>query len=150
MPPYNRTITAQLSPTISTTAYTANDVVGGLLEFDVVESGGGGVVGQIEIADDHDVKAAFKLYLFNAAPTTIANDAAFAPTIADLQKLIGIVEIAAADYSTINGNAWAQVKDLNIWYSAQTGTLYGYLVSDATPDYNATTDLTITLTAWAD
>jgi hypothetical protein len=148
--PYNRTVTVQLTPTISTSAYTANDVVGGLLVFDVVQSGGGGVVGQIEIADDHDVKAAFKLYLFNAAPTAIANDAAFAPAIADLKKLVGVVDIGTADYSTINSNAWAQVKDLNIWYSATGGTLYGYLVCDATPDYNAATDLTITLTAWVD
>lgn len=148
--PYNRTVTSQLALTVGTDAYTAGDVVGGLLEFDVVESGGGGVVGQIEIADDHDQKEPYKLYLFNAAPTTIADDAAFAPTIADLKKLIGIVEIAAADYSTINSNAWAQVRDINIWYSAQTGTLYGYLVADETPDYNAATDLTITLTAWVD
>jgi hypothetical protein len=90
------------------------------------------------------------LYVFNAAPTTIADDAAFAPAIADLKKLVAKVEIAADDYTSISdgtaNNAYALKQDLNEVYKADgKGNLYAYLVATATPTYAAATDLTVNL-----
>lgn len=148
--PYNRQITSEVALTVTLDAYTANDVVGGLITFEVGSAGGGGTVRWVRLVDDHNQSEPYVLYLFNAAPTVIANDAAFAPAVADLNKLVGRVVIAATDYSTINSNGWAMVDELALDYTADGGALYGYLVATDTPDYNAATDLTIALHVWAD
>lgn len=136
---------------VGTDAYTAGDVVGGLITFDVDSPGNGGYVSRVKIVDDADQKEAYKLYVFDEVPSTIADDAAFAPTVADLKKLINVIAIAAADYTTINGNAYA-IKSLGadiVDFKTVSGeNLYAYLVCDDTPDYAAATDLTIEIQAW--
>lgn len=149
-----KTITTAL--TVDTNAYTANDVVGGLLTFNVANAGGGGVIRWASIVDDDNEKAELALYLFDATPTTIADDAAFAPAIADLKKYIGKILFQAADYETINSNAVAMIGHgvstdlLNIDFNTTNGNIYGYLVCTATPTYTAVTDLTIRLGIWLD
>lgn len=133
-----------VQPTISAGAYSANDVIGGLLEFPIPRNGSGFVRG-VEITDDDNEKAACKLYLFASRPTAFADNAAFAPTIDDLKSLFAIVTIGSGDYSTINNNAKAIVStntSLDFEFQNQPA-VYGYLVCDATPTYTATTDLTI-------
>lgn len=136
---------AALALTIATTAYTAGDVVGGLLSFDVSSAPEGGILNRVTITDAANQKEPYVLWLFNAAPTTIADDAAFAPAIADLKKVVGTITIAAADYVTVNSLAIAQVNLVNQQFPANTGTLYGYLVATDTPDYAAATDLWLAL-----
>lgn len=138
-----------LRPTITAGAYSANDVVGGLLEFAIPRNGAGFIRGLI-ITDDDNEKAACKLHLFVSKPTTFADNAAFAPTINDLVNRAAVIAVAAADYTTINGNAQAIVStntSLDFVFSNQP-MIYGYLVCDATPTYTATTDLWITLLAY--
>lgn len=147
---YNRTKTVTKALTVGTAAYTANDVVGGLIEIDVASAGGGGVVGQVELIDDANQKEPYILYLFREKPSVIADDAAYAPAVGDLIKQCGKIVIAAGHYETVNSNAWAQVKDLNIWYTTTDGKLYGYLVAQDTPDYAAAGDLTLVVSVWAD
>lgn len=142
----------EVALTVGTDAYTANDVMGGLLTFNVESPGNGGFISRVKIVDDDDEKAAVKLYLFDEVPTTIADDAAFAPAIADLKSMIGVVAIAAADYTTVNGNAYA-IKYLGTdtidFETVEDGkNLYGYLVCDATPTYTAATDLTVEIQCW--
>lgn len=139
-----RTIDVPLTVTLA--AYTALDVVGGLITINVHSAGGGGVLRQLSIIDDADQKEPFSLYLFDQLPSTIANDAAFAPTVADLKKLIAKVAIAALDYETLNSNAYALKTGLDIEFSAPDGNLYAYLVAGDTPDYAAAGDLTLRLT----
>lgn len=147
---FDKVIESQVTPVIDDDAYTAGDVVGGLITFNVSSPSGCGIINAMRIADDDDEKAVLTLYVFNAAPTTIADDAAFAPTIADLKKLVAKIEIAADDYTSISdgtaNNAYALKQDLNEVYKADgKGNLYGYLVCTATPTYTAATDLTIIL-----
>lgn len=141
----------EVALTVGTDAYTAGDVVGGLITFDVGSPGNGGYVSRVKIVDDADQKEAYKLYVFDATPSTIADDAAFAPTVADLKKLINVITIAATDYTTINGNAYA-IKalgaDLVDFKTVSGENLYAYLVCDDTPDYAAAADLTIEIQAW--
>lgn len=141
--------------TVSTAAYTIGDVVGGLLNLSVLcGAGGGGVLRQVMIADDHNQKEPFKLYLYDQKPTVIADADPFAPLAADDQKLVGVIEILAASYVTVNSNATAIIP-ANDMTSEQpvhhaTGQLWGYLVCDDTPDYNATADLTLRIIGWKD
>jgi hypothetical protein len=136
-------------PTVTAGAYSANDVVGGLLEFDIPRNGAGFIRGVAISADDGETMAC-KLHLFVSKPTTFADNAAFAPTFEDLVNRFAQISVAAADYSTVNSNTQAIVStntSLDFEFSAQP-MIYGYLVCDATPTFAATTDLAITLTAY--
>lgn len=141
-----------VTPTISTGAYTAGDVVGGLMTFTVSDlTPVEGILRSILITDDHNQSEEYTLYVFNAVPSTIANDAAFAPTLADLKKLITTVGIASGDYTTSNSNAWALLGGhedtiMEIHFHSDTGAIYIYAVAVATPDYNADGDLSIKIT----
>lgn len=143
----NKTKVAEVTLTIDTDAYTAGDVVGGLITLDVIDVGSGGMVRRVILVDDDNEKAAFKLHLFDAAPTTFADDEAYAPVIADLKKQVGSVSISS--YTTYNSNAIAIVEGVDIDYRI-TNYLYGYLVCDATPTFTAATDLTLRVIVWAD
>ena len=143
---FDKVIDAQVVAGIDTNAYTANDVVGGLLTFNVTSPSNVGVINKLVIADDDNEKAAGSLFLFNAAPTSIANNAAGALAIADLKKIVSVIAVAADDYVTINGNAYAVIDDINDVYKADgKGCLYGYFICSGTPTYTAATDLTLTL-----
>ena len=138
--------------TVGTGAYTAGDVVGGLLTFEVSTENGArsGNIVSVLLTDDHKQSEQYVLYLFDQAPTTIANDAAFAPTIADLKKIIGTVVVATADWTEINNNDWALLGGhedtrMRIPFVTHDGNVYMYAVATDTPDYNAATDLTITI-----
>ena len=139
-----RTVEPTLVVTLN--AYSANDVVGGLLTIPIHSAGGGGVLRQLSIVDDADQKEPYSLYLFDQVPSTIANDAAFAPTVTDLKKVIAKIAIAALDYETLNSNAYALKTGLDVEFAVPDGNLYGYLVAGDTPDYVAATDLLLRLT----
>lgn len=140
---------ATVTPTITAGAYSANDVIGGLLTFTLANTrGADGMVRSVRIADRDNEKAAVKLWLFDDLPQVIADNAAFAPPDSDIAKCIGIIAIAAADYTTSTANALGAKHDQGIDFTDTNGTLYGYLVADATPTYSGTTDLTITITAY--
>lgn len=131
--------------TISTSIYAANDVVGGLLTFDLSASVrgaiNGGILNSAHITDDDDVQAALTLYLFDTAPTTIADQVAFTPTKADLEKRIRVIDFLS--YTSINSVAFSDSIDINQAFFGNT--IYGYPVCTATPTWTAATDLSIKL-----
>jgi hypothetical protein len=133
------------APTITAGAYSAGDVVGGLLTIDVSGAPEGSLITRALLVDDDNEKAEITLYLFNASPTSFADNAAFAPVVADLKTLITKITFATADYVTVNSNAYALKEDLNDLIPANTGSIYGYLVCTATPTYAAASDLWIAL-----
>jgi hypothetical protein len=135
-----------LTPTVTAGAYSANDVVGGLLEFPMPRNSSGFVRGVSISADDGETMAC-KLHLFVSAPTAFADNAAFAPTFNDLRNRFAQISIAAADYVTINGNTQAVVStNTSLDFEVQGTSVFGYLVCDATPTFAAATDLAIAVT----
>lgn len=145
----NRVFDKKVTPTVTAGAYGAGDVVGGLLEFPVDGTKDSGLIVRVQIVDAGNVKAACKLYLFSEKPNVIADNAAFAPTRAALEAMLGPIAIAAADYVTLNSIAQASAPttpDSNLaipFKLGYAGTLYGYLVCDATPTYIAVDNLTV-------
>lgn len=131
-------------------AYTANDVVGGLLTFNLASPSGCGILNGLKITDEDNEGAALDVYIFNAVPSTIADDAAGALAIADLDKLVCKVEIAAADYEAVNSLKFV-IKDeasegLNRAYSLDAaGNLYAYVICTGTPTYAADKTIKMTL-----
>lgn len=145
--------------TITLDAYTAGDVVGGLITIDTANAGGGGIFRSVTISDGNNQKEAYTLYIFDGVPATIADDAAFVMTetaspieSADHSKLIGTVDIAADDYTTLSngtGSVAYAVKNALELDFATGGKCYAYLVAVDTPDYAAVDDLILTFRWWS-
>ena len=135
-----------VTPTVTLSAYTAADVVGGLMTFAVTDQGFDGAIRRIICTDDANQKEQYVLYIFDSLPSTIANDAAFAPTYADLKLLRDKVTLATADWATLDGNAVAILGGhedgaMEIPCHSDNGDLYMYAVATDTPDYVAATDI---------
>lgn len=133
-----------------TVAHTANDVVGGLYQWDISPNGGGISGGRIKGLAVHSGTAAeanaaaLVLWLFDATPTTFAGNAAYAPTHADFDKLIGTVDIPAGQYGSVNTTQAAYIDGLEIAYAGDR--VFGYFVCSGTPTFGAAEELTARLT----
>lgn len=145
-----------VTPTITLSAYTAGDTVGGLMTFAMSDQGFDGLIRSILITDAVKQSEQYTLYIYGDLPSTIANDAAYAPTIADLKKLVATVTVATADWTEINNFDWALLGGhednvaagaaMQIPIHSDNGNLYMYAVATDTPDYAAATDLCFTVT----
>jgi len=158
MSQFNRTIHATVVTnaggvlTTATTAYTANDCVGGLLKC-VYGTGGGALLRWVKVLDYAAQSEPYIIHLYRSTPATIADDAAFAPTDAMGLLEIGQITVVAGDYKTANGSAYsvAYKEDVNQDVpESSAGTIYLYLQCTDTPNYVATTDLVIEMMFWVD
>lgn len=129
--------------------YSDGDVIGGLITFEAIPgASGAAILNAIYLADDDGEGSALDLFLFNAAPTTIADDAAYAPVAADhASKLIYKCAIAAADYATENSLKFAIKEDINlVMHGDGANKVYGYLVANGSaPSYAANKTLVVRL-----
>lgn len=139
------------TPTISTSAYTANDVVGGEMVFR-------GAVGQdcilqtVTLIDQDGESAPMEILIFQENITTPDDADAWAFTAGDEPKLLTRIEIGASDYKAIGGGteAIAEKRNLAIPLTITKDTnnqysLYVVMVTTGTPTYTAADDLTLKL-----
>lgn len=135
------------TPTVSTSpAYTAADALGGkiTLASAVRVSGGGGIIQALTLADKGKQSAAIDVVFFNADPsgTTFTDNGALTIADADLLAIIGVVSIAATDYSAFADNSIATKYGLGLAFKAVGSTsIYACLVNRGTPTYTSTTDI---------
>lgn len=136
-----------VAPTVTAGAYSAKDVVGGLLTFAnaVREAGGKGKINTLLLTDLGVTANVLQLWLFDTAPTAIADNAAFDVLDAELPTVIGVIPIAAADYYVATDNQVACVRNVGLEFSCVGTSLYGYLMCTGTPTYASTADITVTL-----
>lgn len=117
--------------TPSDAAYTANDTIGGLLEFEMHTTRG--LIYGLTVGEDENIAIPGALWLFNDVPTEFDDNEAFAPEFADHQKLVGIMTLPTA----------IAVNSLNIYNLVQNdkplpywkNVLYGYFVTSGTPNF---------------
>lgn len=141
-------LTVEASITPDTSAYSAADVVGGLITFEGAGGvAGGGILNSIMLADDDNEKAGLTLYLFDEVPATIADQAAFALSLADAKKLVAaVVWTATTDYTSVGTQAYSYKGDLNYTFTSDgKNRLYGYLVATVTPTYASSKTLHLQL-----
>jgi hypothetical protein len=127
----------------NTTAYTAGDVVtestADALEFlgDEQRIGVNIIHSAVCISSaNQGTKPDLELWLFDADLTPADDNAAFAPTDAQMRTLVGVIEFPVASFKVGNsgsgadGNVACEVQDLDIVFSpkAAGGMLYGVLV----------------------
>ncbi len=142
-----------LRPTITTTdtAYSAGDVIGGIIALAAPLASGSPVsLRSIVLKDDKNAKPDLQILFFRSSPAgTYTDNAAVAPSTADMGALVGIQVVAAADWVTIQGAAKAVVQyqiDEGPVLGPATTNLYMVIVAVSAPDYAAnSTDLTAEL-----
>jgi len=109
---------------------------------------GSGVIMDLLIKDLGRSNKPFRMVIFDENPinTTFTDNAPLDIADADINKIIGIIEVATSDYVSFNDNSFAIIKGQNIPFKSLTGaaTLYGILMSRDAPTYSAN-DLTIAL-----
>lgn len=145
------TAQTEAAPVVSTTpAYSAGDCVGGLLTISnaVRVSGGTAVLQSLFLRDTSNQKAALTLLIFNANPSasTFTDNVALAIHANDIDKIIRCINIAAADYTTVDSKAFVDLSPGGRVLKAASGTsLYAALLTSGTPTYAATTALLLRL-----
>lgn len=150
MPVLDKWIESVVNITPDTVQYSANDSIGaGPLVFDVSGSITNGLLlNTLVITDDDNEGAAGALWLFKpsstgAAPTSIVDNAAFAPVAADLRN--HLLTITLPSFTTVNSLKVATLEDINTRVYTTNGRIYGYLVPSGTPTYASSKTITITL-----
>lgn len=149
-----RPIPFVVTPTLITSAYTANTVLGGLLTIPGVPASG--VIRDVVAFIDGSITPAMDLYFFDNAPTAILDNVAFGTlSHADQRKLIGgdKISIASADYQTINSKTRAPKRAVNLDFAAGALANYGYglylyAVTTGTPTFPSASALTIEVVLW--
>ena len=138
----------QVTPTVtSASAYTAGNVVGGLLTFaNVVNSTVlSGVLESISIAVKSTQTASFKLYVFKGTPSTTFTDKT-APAIvtADAVNLLDVYSFTTPD-NGLGSNVTLYYSDaINRSLVLTNTNLYAVLVTLGTPTFTTTTDVVVT------
>lgn len=119
-----------------TTAYTAGDVVGGVLRF----LGAATMSGSELLVTSHDLRidvasipsgmTSFRLHLYkNTPPSALADNAAFDIPAGDRASYLGYLDLGSP--ADIGSTLYVQVDQVNKQFRLAAGetTLYGYLVT---------------------
>ena len=136
----------EITPTVDTAIYASGDRVGSIQTILGANEGGGRLttLQGLVVVDKSKQKSVLTLFFFDELPAVASADQA-AADITDAEmvdKCLGYVAIAAADYRDLANNSTATVKDINLYLKPKTsGTLYAVLVSGGTPTYTSTSDL---------
>lgn len=148
-----------ITPTITAGAYSANDVVGGLLTIPC----GPGTLRKTKLVDKDSEGAELYLFLFHTIPTLpVSDNGAFAATGPNALNMLesrihfdddNYVTIASTDdycFGIMPGDAMKN-QSLAIECAPADGlNMYGYLVCVGTPTYAAVDDLLLELLFWSD
>lgn len=130
---------------VSVAAYAAGEIVGPTRVLAVARlDGGGAILQDVVVTDLSNQKAEFNLYFFNADPaaSAISDGATFGIHANDIDKLIGIVNIAADEYIDLTTHAVAAKNGIGLVLKPASGlNIYCVAVTAGTPDYVAAGDL---------
>lgn len=138
-----RVTNRRLALVVTAGAYSANDVVGGRLEFGDIPSG---VLRAVTLTDLAKQAGAYQLVLFRNEPTAIADNDPYDIADADLANVEGAVHLtdtAGADKFDFADNKMYCRGGLAIPH--ESGKVYGFLIALGTPTYAATTDVRLVL-----
>ena len=149
-----------VTPTITASAYSAGNCMGGLLTlanaFRAVASGvGTGATARLTgltVIDKGNQKAALTILLFDRKPASTYADKATPSIGADQANIVGQIKVATADY-TSNGGDSPQVAvaeeqcsillQTNDPTAANRLNLYAVVITTGTPTPASTADLTL-------
>lgn len=125
------------------TAYTAGDVIDTLKEVDFLSVG---TIRNAVLLDANNIGATIKLWLFRAKPIVLADNAAFAPTEADLRNLFGIITFDS--FETVNNMKIKHKPDVNLSFRIVSPKIWCYAQAVTAPTYTAANKVKVLLDVW--
>jgi len=142
-------------PTITAGAYSSGYCIGGLQTLSNFNraSGSSGMINAITVSDKAKQSSALAIVFFNDNPTytTFTDHAALTIAAADLNKIVGIIQIPAANYQSFASNSVALVANIGMGYVIGGGrTMYFTIICNGTPTYTSVSDLQILITEFQD
>lgn|SRR3990167_5258851 len=124
-------------------AYSANDVVGGRLQFTGCTIG---TLQSITIADKAAQAVDYLLVFFESAPTDITDNATFDINDADIAKIIYHKALTSGtDRQAFTDNSFHFIYGLDIPLKGKGSDIYAFLITTGTPTYADTGDVTVTI-----
>ena len=141
-----------ISPTVTvdTSAYSANDVIGGKLTLTnaMRVNGGTGLLQSLMLIDTSGTqKPALEIIIFNADPTasTITDQATISVHTDDVAKVIRKIDVAASDWTLIGGKYYADISPGTRLLKSASGSknLYAAIVAVGTPTFAASTNFKV-------
>ena len=134
----------QITPVISTSAYSTGDVIGDKMVLKGAAARNG-LITNLTIWDADGEKDQLDFFLFSGTLTgTYTDNAAFAVDAADSSKLFGVISVAASDYVDAGSDAVATKRDIATSIrpnNSGTSDITVIAVIRATTTYTSTSDL---------
>lgn len=133
------------TPTLSTAAYGAGDLLGTLLKAGMARTAGQGIVVlDVTVTDLGKQNQALDVIFFDANPsaTTFTDNSPLDVADADLPKVSGYVNLGTADYCSFNDNSIATKRNVGLAVNPASGTVWYCAVTRGTPTHG-TVDLTL-------
>lgn len=145
--PRTSTSLIQVTPTISTSQYTAKDALGDVMTFANAAraSGEGGLLESVTVVDKAQQLATIDLALFSATVSGVTDNAVFDPADSDLLNCVGVIPISGGDWSDFNDNSLATRAGLGLAYKCAATSLFGILIARSAPTYVSTSDISVTI-----
>lgn len=133
-------------PVVSTTPYTAGDVVGTKMTLANASrlAAGSGIVQALMLHSKGALTGPFDVLLFSADPTnsTFTDNAALAVNAADFDKLIGVVHVT--DWTSLGTPSLGQALSLGLPFKLPANnTLFAVIVARGTPTLTSTSQITL-------
>lgn len=107
-------------------AYATGDAFGSRLILPVPVKG---VIQSVTFVDKDNEKLAKDIYVFANDFTATADNAAFAPSDADLLNCVGFISLSGGDFAANSANAVAHRDNIGLAYTAPSGYLYFQFVT---------------------
>ncbi len=140
-----KTITVQ--PPISTVAYAAGQVIGGVMTLTAALRAAtmSGTWMGVQVMEKSTQKAPMDIVLFTSMPTAANFAEKTLPVWTnDYDKVIGIQNIVAANYSTLSTSSGACLGNMSKRVTSTTGNLYAVAICNGTPTYASVSHLYFT------
>lgn len=113
-------------------------------------AGMGGTIISLTVTDDILLMGAHDLYIFNAATTPVADNAANSWSDADMQKLIGVISVPGVVTSALNGQATVNNIGMGFVTSATANLFMDIVARTANAAMSAATAVRYNFTVFQD
>lgn len=133
------------TPTVTAGAYSANDALGGVLEFANVteQAGDGGVIVNVTIRNLVATAPQIDVVFFDSEPTGVADNGPYDLPDADLAMAIGWVKVATTDWTSFSDSALACVDNVGLAFKLDGTTLYAQMIDRTGTTLSGTSDITV-------
>jgi len=135
------------TPDVGTTNHIANDVLGGLLTFDVSALPSGAIINSAYVQDSKNTGAALRIHLFKSEPAqSFADNDAWLPNAVTQRARFAFKDILSTDYVTENSLKAAYIEDFNQVMPGALTNLYVYVENVDAYNPDAATNFYIAFT----